>query len=372
MPVRTRRDARDIVPSQTRSLTLLSTPLVMRGLREFPQSSHWSTRQVFNEPRKNFKISPLGYVASYSPEPRESSQRIEIADLEMRGVPQSISVPNESPEARLDSLASFGWSPAGTLLVAASAAWRPILHLIDTRRGQFLGAFGDFQVLPTEIVWSDSGHYFASAASGSQSAVFQLWLAGESAQQFNLICSLDRTIAVDDPAGLDLGDQGQFFGFGATAFRPGEKSLATVLEFEGDWSDDLILMTRVPSLEKMATYEATGHVTSLSWSADGKYLYFCASGQTYSLDVNSGTVTSLPFAAELCRCHPSLPLCAFFNSWKKSSAKGRIFIADLQRIKLVDECWAEGILGLRWSQDGYTLYAVSQDGTAYLFERTPA
>ncbi|MFZ0465426.1 MAG: WD40 repeat domain-containing protein, partial [Candidatus Acidiferrales bacterium] len=248
--------------------------------------------------------------------------------------------------------------------------WQPELHFLDVHAGRFVGRFDRFRVFPAHLCWSESGKYFVAASDGSENGTLMLWMAGDAPEKFEALCQLDSGSFPDvSSAQEEPGDQGQFWGFGATAFRPGEKSLATVLEFDGDWSDDAIAIVRVPTLETVTRYDTTGHTTDLSWSSDGRQVLFCASGQAYSLDVAGECVTSLPFAAELCICHPSLPLCAFYNSWLKNSARGRIFVADLQRNTIIEECWADGIASLRWSHDGQVLYAVAQDGTAYLFER---
>lgn len=373
MPARTNRPSQEIAPARTKAITVLSSSLVLRGLREFPQTSRWNIRQAFTGANVHLGISPLGRVAIYSAETRELSQRIQIADSELSGAPTVIAIPDEPFIAHPDFPAAFAWAPNEQSLVAASGTWQPELHLFDPRSGAFAGRFGSFRVYPTHLCWSEDGKYFAVSSDGSDSAKLTLWMPGSSPENFEPLCEMDRRAFTETPAaGEGEDDQGNFYGFGATAFRPGERLLATVLEFDGDWSDDSVLFLRVPTLEIAGRFETTGHVTELSWSGDGRRLIFCASGQVYSLDVESETITSLPFAAEMCHCHPSLPLCGFYNSWLKSSAAGRIFIADLQRNTIIDECRAEGIGDVRWSNDGRTFYAVARDGTAYLYDGPPS
>lgn len=369
MPSRTKRQSEEITRTQTKAITVLSSSLVLRGIREFPQTSRWSVRQAFDTPRTDVSISPLGRVAAYSAATRESSQRIEIADVETSATSVQISIPDEPFIARPDFPAAFAWAPDERSLVALSGTWQSELHLFDPRSGHFLGRFGAFRVYPTHLCWSRGGRYFVGASDGSENAKLTLWMPGNSPEKFEPLCEMDRGVFAESPApGESDSDQGNFYGFGATAFRPDERMLATVLEFDGDWSDDSILFVRVPTLEISRKFETAGHVTQLSWSSDGRRLVFCSSGQAYSLDVDSEAITSLPFAAEMCQSHPSLPLCGFYNSWLKNSAAGRIFVADLQRNTVIDECRAEGIGDIRWSSDGRTLYAVARDGTAYLFD----
>lgn len=369
MPIRTKRQSEEITRAQTKAITVLSSPLVLRGIREFPQTSRWNVRQPFVSPRADASISALGRVAVYSAETRESSQRVEIADVEASAEPVQIAVPDEPFIAHPDFPAAFAWAPDEGCLLAASGTWQPELHMFDPRERTLLGRFGAFRVYPTHLCWSQGGQYFAAASDGSENAKLTLWMSGNSPEKFEPLCEMDRAVFAESPA-PDEGeaDQGNFYGFGATAFRPDERMLATVLEFDGDWSDDSILLVRVPTLEISRQFETTGHVTQLSWSSDGRRLVFCSSGQAYSLDPDSRAITSLPFAAEMCQWHPALPLCGFYNSWLKNSAAGRIFVADLQRNTVIDECRAEGIADIRWSNDGRTFYAVARDGTAYLFD----
>lgn len=369
MPSRIMRQSQEITRAERRAITVLSSSLVLRGLREFPHTSRWSVKQAFRASKADLAISPAGRVAFYSAETRQSSQQIGVADLELIGSSAAIAVPDEPFIARPDFPTSFAWSPNEKQIVAASGTWQPELHLFDARSLAFLGRFGPFRVYPTHLCWSNTGQYFAVTSDGSENSKLLLWMPAASADDFEPLCEMDRHAVIDAESQEDAeAEQGNFYGFGATAFRPDERMLATVLEFDGDWSDDSVILARVPTLEMAGKCETTGHVTQLSWSADGQRIIFCASGQVYSLDPNRGSIDSLPFAAEMCQCHPTLPLCGFYNSWLKNAAAGRIFIADLQSNTVIDECRAEGIADIRWSSDGRTFYAVARDGTAYLFD----
>lgn len=369
MPSRTKRQPQGIARAQSKAITVLSSSLVLRGLREFPHTSRWSVKQAFSASGAQASISSAGRVAFYSAATRTSSQRIEIADLELSAPSKTIAVPDEPFIARPDFPAVFAWSPNETQLVAATGTWQPELHLFDARSPALLGRFGPFRVYPIHLCWSCGGQYFAAASDGSENSKLTLWMPGNSAEEFDPLCEMDRCAFIDSQASAEGDDeQGSFYGFGATAFRGDERMLATVLEFDGDWSDDSIILARVPTLEIADRFETTGHVSQLSWSPDGQRIILCASGQAYSLDLNRKSIDSLPFAAEMVQCHPSLPLCGFYNSWLKNSAAGRIFIADLQAKTILDECRAEGIVDIRWSGDGRVFYAVTEDGTAYLFE----
>ena len=98
-----------------------------------------------------------------------------------------------------------------------------------------------------------------------------------------------------------------------------------MIEIQGDWADDSILFAEIPSLARVKSFQAQGHVSDLTWLSAGETLVFCASAQAYQLDVDSLEAVSLPFGAELCAAHPKLPLLVCFTSWRKESAKGRLF-----------------------------------------------
>lgn len=366
MPVRTKRRSQEIIPSPARALTVLSSSLVLRGLRELPQTPRWNVRQVFAQHHTRLAISSQGRIAAYSAETPELSQCVEIADAELSGRPKRITVPGESRVTQANCPAAFAWNPTGKIFAAASDLWQPELHLFEATEAKFAGRFGAFHVCPTHLCWSESGKYLVVSSDGSEKAKLALWRSGDAPEQFQSLGELDSNISAENSTADD--DQGSFFGFGSVAFRPDEKVLAAVLELDGEWSDDAVLLLRVPTLEISTRLEASGQVTQISWSSDVRRLIFCASGQACSADPRSGAITSLPFAAEMCQCHPSRPLCAFYNSWSKNSAAARIFIVDLQRNSVIDECRADGIADIRWSDDGRTLYCVARDGMAYLFD----
>jgi WD40 repeat protein len=370
MPPRKRRKTREIVPSESKAIAVLSSSLVLRGLREFPHNPTWRVKQAFTGTRKFLSISPRGYVATYSAEGAAQSRSIEIHDLELSWLPTVISIPGEPKASENPGRAALGWSPSGKSLLAASSAWPDKFHFVDAYAGTFGGCFGKFSLTPEFLCWSGSEKYFAACSDGSESGALQLWKSGESIKQFNLLGEVQASALDENSQAEDLGDQGKLWGFGSAAFHPDEKSLAAVLEYDGEWSDDSILLLRVPTLGTITRIDTTGHVTGLAWSRDGQKLFFCASGQVYVCNPEGDDVTSLPFAAELCCFHPTQPMCAFYNSWLKSSEKGRIFIADSRSMNVIDECSAEGILDLRWSADGRMLYAVAQDGSAYLYEHS--
>jgi Tol biopolymer transport system component len=140
------------------------------------------------------------------------------------------------------------------------------------------------------------------------------------------------------------------------------------VEIKGDWADDAIVVVDVPMLRKQNVFTAQGHITDLTWTPDGQKIVYCAAGQAYRLDALSPEFEPLPFGAERCACHPHLPLCLCFSSWLKNSAKGRLFLVDLNSMRVFDEYAAEGVVDLRWSVDGTKAYAVTQHGLAYIYE----
>jgi WD40 repeat protein len=372
MPPRKRRKTSELATASSKAIAVLSSSLVLRGLREFPHSPGWRVKQAFQGIRQCLSISPRGYVATFGEEGHAGSRRLEIYDLELSWLPTLIEIPSESNSGDGPARASVGWAPSGRTLLATNSHWTPEFHLIDAYAGHFQCRFGNFQFVPEFLSWSGSEKFCAACSDGSENGTLQLWECGAIPDQFQLLREVQARAFDKKLEGEDLGDQGKLWGFGCAAFHPREKLIAAVLEYEGEWSDDSILILRVPTLDEISRFNATGQITGVSWSRDGQQLFFCASGQAYVRNADGGDITSLPFAAELCRCHPSQPLCAFYNSLLKNTAKGRVFVADLRTMNVLDECSAEGILDIQWSADGRVLYAVAQDGSAYLYEHQQA
>jgi len=361
-----------IVLAAAQGLAVRSSALVARGLRDLSRDSNWLIKKAFTGRAEHLALSSAGQVCAIAPQGRHSAQRVVLYDIE-RSVPTlALSVPNELPIAATDLPASFAWSPAGHQLIAAWGAWQPALHVFDLGAKMLLGTFGKCRSFPGRLAWSDTGKYFVAGSSGGKRASLRLWRAAEGAA-LPFSGAPAREIGAPEwietqAAGAEFADEESFAGYGRAAFSPDEKSLATVVEIRGDWADDSIVVLGVPGLEKHNAIAAQGHVTDLTWTPDSRQMVYCAAGQAYRVAASSVDCEPLPFGAELCACHPHLPLCACFSSWLKNSAKGRLFLVDLKRLAVFDEYAAEGIVDLRWSLDGSKAFAVTQAGLAYIYE----
>jgi WD40 repeat protein len=264
----------------------------------------------------------------------------------------------------------LAWSPNGKNLIAAWGGWQPKLHSFDLQARALAGTFGNFAHVPRQVAWSDDGRYFA-AASGGKKASLRVWeaaggsasIAGSAAAELGVPSCIERQTYE-----AEFGDDGAFSGYGSTAFNPDGKLLASVVQIQGEWADDSILIVDVPGLREQTAAPAQGHISSLAWTPDGQAIIYCAAGQAYRLAVNTRESEPLPAAAEICACHPHLPVCLCYSSWLKNSAKGQLFLIDLNRMSVYDEHPAEGILHVRWNADGSKAYAVSQDGLGYIYE----
>jgi len=373
---------KQIVPAASQGLAVRSSALVVRGLRDLARDSNWLIKKVFAGRSPHLAISPAGQLAAISPQiqrsPRPGPQRVVLYDIEMSMPMLALSVPGESPAPAADLPAAFAWSPTARYLVAAWSAWQPQLHCFDLQGKMLLGTFGEYRQFPNSICWSDTGKYFAAASSGGTAASMRLW----QMDRLDVAAGATQGLLNKAPAGEvgvpnsvepqqygeEFAEEGAFRGYGRTAFSPNEHLLATVVEIQGDWADDSIAIFDVPGLRNQLAFGAQGHITDLTWTPDSRQIIYCAAGQAYRLEVESMFFEPLPFGAELCVCHPHLPLCVCFSSWLKNSAKGRLFLADLSRQTVFDEYAAEGVVDLRWSLDGSKAYAVTRDGMAYIYE----
>ena len=422
METQEKSPAKQIVRAPAQALAVRSAALVTRGLRDLARNSNWLIKKVFAGRSSQLVISPAGEVCALSPMVRQGTERIALYDIDC-GVPTlALVVPGEPDVCPPGLPAAFAWSPTARHLVAAWGGWLPELHVFDLHGKVFLGGFGDFKSFPSCVAWSDTGNYFAAASRGGGEARLRLWPASKqspSALPFDAdpIAELGAPSSNENwleprtrepqTADAEPSDEGMFSGFGRTAFSPDESAIASVVEIEGEWADDSIVVLDVPALKRHQVIPAQGHITDIAWTPDSRGLIYCSAGQAYrvptlsaerlgnlggrsfSSDMTpaspSGVLTpeasaltspatgvaepqALPFGAELCACHPQLPLCLCFSSWLKNSAKGRLFLVDLNRLEVFDEYAAEGVVNIRWSLDGSKAYAVTADGLAYIYD----
>jgi WD40 repeat protein len=359
-----------IVHAPGRALAVRSAALVARGLRDLARDSNWLIRKIFKGQTSHAAISSTGQVAAISPVVQFGTPRLSVYDIENSGRGLPLPVLNEPPICPPNLPASLAWSPNARNLIAAWGGWQPKLHNFDLQARALAGTFGDFTNLPKQLAWSEDGKYFAAAAGGKKASL-RIWEASDTARTFSGLPVGELGV----PGGVErqtyeveFGDDGAFSGYGSTAFSPNGKLLASVVQIQGEWADDSILIADVLGLRQQIAAQAQGHITSLTWTPDGQGIVYCAAGQAYSLALDTRASEPLPAAAEICACHPHLPVCLCFSSWLKNSAKGQLFLVDLNRMSVYDEHPAEGILHVRWTADGSKAYAVSEDGLAYIYE----
>lgn len=362
---------KEIVPAPARAIAVRSAALVVRGLRDLARDSNWIMKKVFTGYAPQLAIAATGEVCAISPQPSRGPQNVVLYDAELTTPTFTLTVPKEAAGQSQDSRAAFAWSPTARYLVAAWTAWRRELHFFDLHEKMLLGTFGKFKEFPEFLAWSRTGKYLSAAMPGSKRASLRLWKSGRG--MFPVSASPIKELSAPDwiesqTFGEGFGEEGAFSGYGRIAFNPSEDALACVCKIQGEWADDSIAVFDVPALGRQVSVQAQGHITDLSWTSDGEQIVYCAAGQAYRLGANTVNFEPLPFGAELCACHPHLPVCVCFSSWLRNSAKGRLFIADLSRLTVFDECPAEGVADLQWSRDGSKAYAVTQDGLAYIYD----
>ena len=379
MDLSEKSSTKQIVPAASQALAVRSSALVVRGLRDLARDSNWLIKKVFAGRSPHLAISPAGQLSAITPQVQHGArlghQRVVLYDIELSVPTLALSVPGEVSAPAADSPAAFAWSPTARYLVGAWSAWQPQLHCFDLHGKMLLGTFGEYRQFPHSIGWSDTGKFFAAATSGGKAASLRLWQASRdtAAQHGPFAGAPAGEVGVPNSIepqqyGDEFAEEGAFRGFGRIAFSPREHLLAAVVEIQGDWADDSIVLFDAPRLQNQIAFGAQGHITDLTWTPDSRDIVYCAAGQAYRLEVESMFFEPLPFGAELCVCHPHLPLCVCFSSWLKNSAKGRLFLTDLSRQTVFDEYPAEGVVDLRWSLDGSKAYAVTRDGMAYIYE----
>jgi WD40 repeat protein len=363
-----------IVRATGGALAVRSAALVARGLRDLARDANWLTTKVFSGRSPQVSISSRGQVCAVAPHTKGEPQRLVVYDPE-RGTPAlALSVPNEAVSfgSSLGARAAFAWSPSAQFLVVAWGLWELALHLFDMHGKTFVGTFGEFAEFPRCIRWSELGSCFA-LSGGGRDGPLEFWTAQSSSTV--LVGPALRRIGPPElaPPQQNPGepvDEGAFAGYGRLAFSPNDSLLAAAVEISGEWADDWILLANLPSFEQRSLIPAQGHITDLTWMPDSRHLLYCGSGQAFRVDIESDSPESesLPFGAELIACHPQRPLCVCFSSLLKNSAKGRLFLVDLDTMETLDEHSAENVADLRWSADAGKAYAVTPDGLAFTYE----
>lgn len=361
-----------IVRRPAQGLAVQSAALVRRGLRDLARDSNWLIKKLFTRRIPHLAISPFGQVCADARETHAGNPRLTIYDIELSASPFGLTIPGAKAQLSADSTTSMAWSPCGRFVVATSNAWPPAFHVFDAHGKGYVRGFGRFAAPPASLAWSRSGESFAAAFAGGKAASIRLWREspGEPPAAHDPASAMGPADWIENQSfGAEFREEGQFLGYSRIAFSPHEDLLAAVVEFQGEWADDSLLLARAPNLRRSRVFQAQGHITDLSWTPDNQQIVFCAAGQAYLLERHHQESAPLAFAAELCDCHPTLRLAGCYCSWLKNSAKGRLFVADLSDGTIVDECPAEGVVDLCWSADGMKLYAATQDGLAYLYER---
>jgi WD40 repeat protein len=370
---RDRTATRQIVPASSQGLALRSTALVARGLRDLARDSNWLIKKVFTGHAPKLAISPSGQVCAISPQVRHGSQHVVLYDVELSVPTIALSAPTNlvaAPDPSSEN-AAFSWSASARYLAAAWTGWQPSVHLFDLQGKMLLGTFGEFEKVPQFLAWSEASRFVAASTNGAKSASLRIWESSRAEMQFAARASSE----IGAPTGMEpqaygegFEEEGAFRGYGRIAFSPDEKLVAAAVEIQGEWADDLIFVASPLSLQNHHLIQAQGHVTDIAWTPDSRQIVYCAAGQAYRLTTESPESQPLPFGAELCACHPHLPLCLCFSSWLKNSAKGRLCLVDLNRLVIFDEYAADGVVDLRWNLDGSKAFAMTQSGMAYIYE----
>jgi WD40 repeat protein len=365
-----------IIPAHSKSLKVRSSSIVARGLRDLARDSRWSSLKLFSGGALAVAISPAGQACAVSSASDRSAGDLLVHEVELQLAPFHLPVGAARASAAARPAATFGFSPDGRRLIAASCWWPRELHVFDLHAKRFLGTFEPYSDFPSALAWSDAGNYFAKA-SRSAEAHIRVWRTAQAAAGGTPVVADTRKevslegvtteLSLSEPLAVQIADEEAAAGFGRLAFSFDEKTLASVVEIEGEWADDSIQLWEMPRLNRRRLLQAQGHVTDLSWSFDGQLIY-CSGGQAFRVAASATQAEPLPFGAELCACHPSLPLCICFSSWLKHSAREKLFAVNLKSGKVFDEWPARGVVDLRWKADGSKAYALTAAGTAHIYE----
>ena len=359
----------DLVTRKTQSLAVRTATLVRRGLRDLAVETHWRIRKVSPARQGTVAVSPFGRMAALAP---VGSARLSLTveDLEAETDVEALPLSVQNITSPGLGIRVARWSPNGRYLLVASPDWTPEAHIFDVERQSQLATY-PIPSLDDSFAWSPNGNLFGLASAAECSV--NIWTCRNGAPPLDEEPrgSLDPSLAIrNDSAEAQPGDVAVLSGFGPMAFSSVGGLVAVALRFPEEWADDHILLAGAPTLASGTIVPIQGNVTDMSWDARGENLLYCAGGKVFAANLASRGILPLPFNAEICRCHPLVPVCACYSSWLKDSANGRLFIIEMRSGRVVDECDAEGVLDLCWSADGERVYAVTRDGLAYIYDRS--
>jgi WD40 repeat protein len=360
----------EIVTRKTQSLAVRTATLVRRGIRDLAVETHWRARKVSSARHGAVAVSAFGRMAALEVAAARSRVSLTVEDLEEGSEVESLPLAIESVAEAGLGISVARWSPDGRYLLVASPDWNPEAHLFDVELRSCLRTY-PIPSLDDSFAWSPNGNLFGLASAADCSV--NIWVCRNAAPQLDETPdgSLDPSLAIrNDSAEAQPDDVAVLSGFGPMAFSSVSGLVAVALRFPEEWADDHILLAAARSLASGTIVPIQGNATDMSWDARGENLIFCAGGKVFAANLASRSIIPLPFNAEICRCHPILPICACYSSWLKDSANGRLFITEARTGRVIDECDAEGVVDLCWSVDGERVYAVTRDGLAYIYDHS--
>jgi WD40 repeat protein len=363
-----------IVFRGSRPLATRTTELIRRGLHDLDTKSNWAVKRMLNAKCTQAALSRTGQVAFLSHGSHGRASALSLHDLELDLPSSKLPLPHndsssghkQDAHSRASQNVKLQWSQDGKLLLAACGAWDEPVQLLDAATKKSHGALKLVPGASPSFAWSVNGRLFAAACgkdpglsiwrcAGNKPSVHERALATVSAAAIGL-------------EGFDADVEAIFAGFGPLVFSPDGRHVALTLRYAGEWADDLLFVAEVPTLQQEMLVQASGTITDCSWTFDSQKLIYGAGGRAFELSLYESTSTALPFSAELSRCHDWWPLCASYSWWLRNTSKGRLSIIDVRNGQVVDECSAEGIIDLCWSENGRKVYAATNEGWVYVFQ----
>jgi len=370
-----KKTAEKIVFRGNKPLATRTTELIRRGLHDLDARSNWAVKRILSGKCSQAALSRAGQVVFLSHGTR-GGQSLSLHDLELDLPSAKLPIPHHDDSnghkreghgksGAANAPSKLQWSQDGKLLLAASSGWDEPVQLVDAKTKK---AHSAPKLIPggsPSFAWSANGRLFA-AACGKEPAM-SIWRCTQ-----NQPLTLERPLGTVSASAIgrffDADVEAVFAGFGPLVFSPDGRHVALTLRYAGEWADDLLFVGEVPTLQQEMLVQASGTITDCSWTFDSQKLVYCAGGRAFELPLHETASTALTFSAELSRCHDWWPLCASYSWWLRNTSKGRLSIIDLRNGHVVDECSAEGIIDLCWSENGRKVYAATNEGWVYIFQ----
>lgn len=302
-----------------------------------------------------------------------------------------------------ETASSYTWSPAGRYLATGSGYPENALRIFDTTGGKAIFTFVRHKTWIYYLHWSTKGNYLVSSSHvpDPRMLIWKCdWEVENGEREISNVSVIHESTEFSPEPRCHYSERDDrwlgFYGYKLAAISPDEKLLAVNASMRN--SADYLAIFQLPEFAEIfrrklryedinrtipsSVVDAESQLTSISWSRDGETIFFCQYGTLYSFALSGiardGRPRLCQIPGDACVCNPRFDLIAVGQGYyfdrsdldgdyisNMEFVGGDISIYSLPDLRSVGAFSApSGIVGMRWSEDGKTLWCVCKDGVA--------